>query len=178
MKKTMALWLALALVLGGCSGASGSLRVPLTFYYPRAEVDFSQGSSYIVAEMREGDGIGSDPIDILALYLRGPSNTEAFSSPFPEGTRPESFVLEDDVAQITLSAEFATCSGLELTVACACLTKTCLALTQAQLVRIRCAGALIGDAEYVEMDERSILLFDDVQAEQNNGRAAIPEKNS
>lgn len=165
MKRMMALWLALALVLGGCSGAAGDLRVPLTFYYPRAEMDFSQGSSYIIVEMREGDGVGSDPIDILAYYLRGPANAEQFACPFPEGTRPESFTLEEDVAQITLSAEFAACSGLELTVACACLAKTCLALTDARRVRIRCEGALFGDAEYVEMDEQSILLFDDVQVE-------------
>ncbi len=172
MKKHIALFLTtlllLAPMLGGCSDAQSSYRMPLSFYYPCERLDFSQGGSYIGAEVREGDETGGELSEILALYLLGPLDTERFFSPFPAQTRLEHYVLEESVLEITLSAEFSACTDSDLTVACACLAKTCLSLTQAQTVRIRCEGAQLADADYVELDEQSILLVDDVVASREN----------
>ena len=61
---------------------------------------------------------------------------------------------------LTLSRGFATYSGLELTIACACITKTAISLTGVDIVRIRADQTLLNGAEYIQMDANSVLLID------------------
>lgn len=160
MKKVLLICLALILTLFGCSQMQPSYSEPLVFYYPVNNIDFSMGSAYIQPEVREGDGVGDSLQETLDLYLKGPMDPSTYYTPFQHNTRVESISRDSQLLDITLSRGFATYTGLPLTIACACITMTCLELTDVQAVRIRAKDTTLDGADYIEMSADSLLLID------------------
>jgi germination protein M len=74
--------------------------------------------------------------ELLESYFQGPVS-EDLVSPFPEGTKVLSFAETDQGLKLTMSEDFFTLQGVEMTLATCCLTKTVCAfsgVTQISLV--------------------------------------------
>lgn len=160
MRKWIAFILAAALCLGlwGCSKQS-QYESPVQFYYCAQELSYTVGSAAIRHETREGAGMGSLE-QVLGIYLAGPES-EGLRSPFPAGVKLVEVRQEADTLYVTLSAGLARLSGLELVIACGCITMTCLSLTDAETVSIQAENALLNNQQAIVMDADSLLLLDD-----------------
>lgn len=136
MRKLLCLLLILALILplAACQ-VEGDPKV--TFYYVRQRDDFAYGiaDGVITSENRDNAGHMSDIRYVLTLYLQGPT-TEGLRSPFPAGCSLVSIKSEQNVLDVTLSGPLGALDGMDKTLACVCLAKTCFALTHSETVRI------------------------------------------
>lgn len=160
MKKSIAILLAVMLCLGlwGCEQAS-SMENPVNFYYLTADLSYKIDSTAIRSETREGAEMGSLE-HILSIYLAGPES-ETLRSPFPEKLDLVQVQQDGTTVFITVSAELARLSGLELVMACGCISMTCLELTDAEKVSISAADALLNGQGSIIMDKNSLLLLDE-----------------
>lgn len=144
MKRVMSLILILALCLSGCAFGQERLKESVTFYYLRQhsetddyEVFFTEGA--IGTETREASGHRDDLNYLLAMYLQGPMDS-GLESPFPNGSKVMDIQSENGVLTVTLNTIASRLNDMELTIACACLAKTCMALTDAETVTVETFG--------------------------------------
>ena len=165
MKRLICLLLcgAMMLCLFACAAQSEDFVKPIKFYYLRVQLpdQLYHGSedSVISAETREGQGIYQNTELLLNHYLAGPlSDTHA--SLFPSGTRLVGWHTEGNTLCITLSDQAAKLTGIDLTLACACLSKTFLELKDYETVRIQAESLPLDSKAYITMDESSLLLLD------------------
>lgn len=146
MKRFICLILALLLTLSctACIKNQESDPNSAAFYYVRTafyENDpdtFPHGSvdSLFASESRDITGRADDLTYILHLYLKGPASPE-LTAPFQANLSLVDAAVAGDCVEVTLSDVLTTLSGIDLTVACACITLTCLELTGAGSVTIR-----------------------------------------
>ena len=153
MKKHICVLLALLLCVPfwGCGKKNTANTVP--FYYPRQTPVYHAENGIISYENREI----SDPNDlaeILKLYLAGPLDN-TLAPPFPNQTHLLETRLEDGTLTVILSRHFSSLDGTKMTVACACLAKTCLELTKAQQITV------VSDSFSITLNAASFTLFDD-----------------
>lgn len=135
MKRFLCMVMTTVLMLSGCTGHGHRLKSPVTFYYLRSEYAYGSTQSVIGQEEREASGHRGDLRYLIALYLMGPSD-EDLRSPLPPGTNILSVAKADGIVTLTLSELPATMTDADFSLACACLTKTCLELTEADSVTI------------------------------------------
>ena len=156
MKRVLIVLLLLGLVLS-CWACSEKQSV--TFYYVREEPAYLFGTenAVIVGENRDSASNIQNLHSLLILYLHGPLN-ENFQSPFPRGTSLVAVQPEGDQLTIRLSSIASAMKGADLTLACACLAKTCFDATDAETVTIIATG--FGNIS-VTMTRDSLLLIDD-----------------
>ncbi len=126
-----------------------------TFYYERAEYQYGSADAVLVPEARDITGHVGELRFLLSLYLTGPLD-EKLTSPFPRGTRLEDLVLEDGSLRIYLSDIGSRVSQAQFSLACACLTLTCLELTSADQVTIH------SGSRSITMDRDSLVLDDNI----------------
>lgn len=140
MRRFLSLILVLALCLSGCGFRGDSQKEPVMFYYLRT---YSGSDTYdnfftegiIGSESREASGHQQDLSYLLAMYLQGPLDPE-LTSPFPVGCQVTEILQEEGQLTLRLSRMITAKTDMELTIACACLAKTCLDLTDADTVHI------------------------------------------
>ena len=72
---------------------------------------------------------------MLSLYFQGPSDPE-LESPFPVGCKVLEFQERDGQLTLTLSRMITAKNDMDLTIACACLAKTCMELTGANTIQV------------------------------------------
>lgn len=138
MKRILCLILAAVLLLSLCACYGQAENKP-EFYYLRSADSYQYNSSQpvIVPDDRNIQSGGDDLAYSLQLYLEGPVG-EKLTSPFPEGLRLEGLIQEKDCLIISLSPEYMTLEGIGLTLAGACLAKTCFSLSEVSRIRIQC----------------------------------------
>lgn len=127
-------------------------------YYRLAESDYSTGSAALSAEYRT-DVPRDSLTQALKMYLNGPKSSD-LQSPFPEGMKLIGAYQEGSTVYLTLSRELSDMTGLELTIACGCLTLTTLALTDAEQVQIQAVSGLLDGQGAITMDKNTLLLLD------------------
>lgn len=149
MKRIVAMILLMALLLCGCAD---KMREPVTFYYVRDsfEEDMSQ---VIGTEQREASGHRDDLLYLLALYLMGPAE-DSLVSPLPSYTTILSAEQMDSTVTVQLTDTTASLSDGQFTLACSCLTLTCLEITDAEYVTI------ISGNRSVTLGKDSLVLLD------------------
>ncbi len=163
MKRTLCLLLA-ALLLSGLWGChysdGGDILEPVEFFYPRRSETYVYGAEdgVIASEIREASGRIGDLNYLLTMYLRGPQDP-SLRSPFPANCALEEVRSGGNTLCVVLSEDFMALEGMELTLACASLAKTGLALTGLERVRIESAS----DSKNFSMtlEKSSLLLSDD-----------------
>ena len=157
MRKIIALALAILLMvsLTGCIDTGDTA----TFYYTRFEDSYLYGmdNAVIAGEYRDIAGHSGDLKYLLTLYFHGPT-TEYLCSPFPSGMVLRSVERQGDTVHVALSASLTMLTGTDLTLACACLARTCFSLTDAQSVTISSEG--LGFVS-MTLTRDSLLLVDD-----------------
>ena len=159
MKKFLALLLVIAISLSLAACASSSA---VTYYYVRNESEYLYGISdgVLVGESREAAGHVDDLRYLLILYLHGPVS-DNLTSPFPAGTKLVELTREDDALTVQLTSMFTILEGTDLTLACACLARTCFALTDVETVTILAMGL---ETVSMTLARDDLLLMDDSAA--------------
>ncbi|MBQ2785902.1 MAG: GerMN domain-containing protein [Oscillospiraceae bacterium] len=162
MKKMLCVIISFALsyTLISCDSSKESIQEPVDFYYCQLEMDYGIESQAISKEVRDAKDRRQDYSYLLSLYLNGPESY-ALYNPFPRSTSLKGFALQDSTAFVHLNSSFASLTGLDLTLACACITLTVCEMTGAQQVTIRADDALLDGNPQITMTSDSFLMMDD-----------------
>ena len=164
MKRILCLFLvcALCLPLLGCKPKSEDIEDPVNFYYRRSvdTITFGKADGVITSEQREAAGHRDDPAYLINLYLKGPAGT-GMNRTFPKGVELVKFSLEGGCAYITVSDFFSTLTGINLTLACACLTLTVCELTGAKQLTVSTSNTLLDGNRTVTMTPEDLLFLDE-----------------
>ncbi len=153
------LLLILAVCLPGCTPSSDTCEVPVNVYYRRSQFTYGRNDSVIAEASLESAGHETDIAYLLEQYLKGLSLPE-YDQTFPKGTTLVSYRLDGLTAKIVLSKHFATLSGIDLSVACACLSKTAMSLTGCREVIISAEDTQLDNNNYITVSANSYLLQD------------------
>lgn len=160
MKRIIAFALCLVLMLPQFGCASEEMRSPGLFYYRRSATAYGVEDGVIASEQRELAGMETDLDALLEAYFAGPESGE-LQSPFPRDSRVVSWQLEDGILRLTMSDDFAALSGVELTIACACIAKTLLGITGADQISLQAESVLLSGERAILLTSESIRLYDD-----------------
>lgn len=154
MKRMLSFFLIALLLLSGCGTSAERVREPVTFYYMRENPEtLRNGEDLFVGEIREAAGHRHDLSYLMALYLIGPT-AENLCSPIPRGIKITEVKEMDGTVQISLSDTGKAMTDIEYTLACTCLSMTCLELTDAESVTIT------SGERSITMDRSSLVLVD------------------
>lgn len=169
MKRFVCLILVMvwALSLLACSRQEESLQDPVRFYYPRSKITYGSADSVIAWEDQEAAGHKNDYMYLLRQYLKGPSS-ETLSRTFPRSAVLKDLQISGGTAHVLLNDYAALLTGLDLTIACACLTATIIELTGVQRVTIQAEHELLDGNISITMDREHILLLDESAARMAN----------
>lgn len=161
MKRFFSLLLLLAALFSfaSCAKSAEDIQCPARFYYPSRETKYGVADGVISSEEKETVNIQNDLGALMQAYLKGPQSP-TLTRAVPANVTLETVQAEDDTILLTLSPEFARLSGMELTIACACLSMTLLDYTQVQTVQIMASDSSLSDSESITMTRESILLMD------------------
>jgi len=160
MKKISLIILAALLLFSGCASPGKSFERPVKFYYCTNPEHYDSADNVIASVIREAKDYASD-IELLNDYLKG-EDTEGFVSYFPEGTCVEALSIDGATVRLSLSEEFATLSGLELSLAGICLSMTVFAFMDADTAELSVDGYSLDGNEILSI-RKSDLLFADTQ---------------
>lgn len=161
--KRIILLLCLCILLGlaGCAGNVDQPEVPVRFFYPRHTNDILyEGDDGVVTwELRESAGNEENYSYLLNLYLRGPT-VLPLRNPFPRATSVVSFEQNANQVILTLSDPFAQLSGMDLTLAGACLMKTVNGMTGAEILYIRTQTQSLDSSGYLLFRMEDLIFTD------------------
>ena len=166
MKRTISLFLifTIALCLFGCARHTAELQNPVRFYYPRSNPTYGAADSVIAWEEQEAAGHTEDYLYLLRQYMKGPKS-DALSRTFPRSVVIKDLQINGGNATVLLNDYASLLSGLDLTMACACLTATVCELTGVSRVTIQAEDALLDGNSAITMDRSHILLLDESAAD-------------
>ena len=159
MKKQIALLLcaALLLTLTGCgaspSGGTGK------FYYRRTVTEFGGTEGIIASEDRSIPAPPHDPDALLTAYFSGPEE-DSLTAPFPRDSAVVSWDMVEDTITLTMNDSFGALTGVELSIACACICKTLTGLLPVTQVRLQLKDGTLDGEKSILLSEDDILLYD------------------
>ena len=159
MKRILCLALALILLLPPLSGCGERIKEPVTFYYLQDSYEENM-DSLIVGEEREVAGYQDNLKYLLSFYLMGPVG-KSLHSPLPRGTNLFSVTKEYSSLSIEISNTSALLSESEFSLACACLSMTCMDLVGVEEVTV------ISGSRSLTMRQENLILNDTVKPEGN-----------
>ncbi len=159
MKRWLWILPVICCLLSCCARQDREITDPVTFYYPRVEPIYGQSDGLIAAQTRSADGDPLDYVYLLSKYLRGPQD-DTLTSPFPKGIKLISLRVDGSTVYVTLNDVIASLSGMDLTLACSCLTLTVGGLTQCDTVVIQGENSLLDGSRAIVMRPDSLLLYD------------------
>lgn len=164
MKRLFCLMLLVLLFLPGCQSQEEEEFVqPVNFYFPKADVTYFSAEGVISREVREADGYRQNYEYLLKMYLKGPESGE-LKRVFPKNVDLVRLELSETGATVVLSDAAARLTGLDLTVACACLTATVCDMTGVQTLTIRTKTQLLDGNKTITMSRDQILFLDNSEA--------------
>lgn len=155
--KRLLIFLVVAFLFYGCGPKEVKIVDPVNFYYCNKTISYSSPEAVISYEIREANGLRNSWVALLDFYLRGPSADHLYS-PFPESVTVKAFTISNGQCTVTLSNEFSSLTGIDLTLACSCLSRTIMELTGVKNIEIKFTDPVTGKFSSVTMDENSILL--------------------
>lgn len=137
MTRLICMILVFCLLLSGCSFMAERIKEPVNFYYVREnyQKDMQQ---VIASEVREASGHREDLSYLLALYSLGPTSDE-LQSLLPRSTTIQLTEYLDDSITLSLSESAASMTDADFTLAGACISLTCMELSDIRQVTLVCA---------------------------------------
>lgn len=163
MKRALCFILAALLLPSLCACTATKSNPPsetVTFYYCTSPLGYDTKDGVISPEKRNCEGYANSLEFLLNLYLAGPIE-RGFKSPFPEGLYAESITLSSNRVSITLSSIFSELKGLDLTLACVCLSKTIQELADVDNVYINYNNSDTGKRHTITIGPNSYVLVDE-----------------
>lgn len=154
MKRAICLLLAVGFLLSGCF-AGRKTDTQAVFYYCRSEYSYGEQNGVVDSEARDITGHEGDLQYLLSMYLVGPLSEE-LECPFPSRTK----ILSVRYGENSVILEITDCAKLlsdsQFSLACACLSMTCLGLTDAEQVIIN------SGSQSMTLNADSFLLYDNI----------------
>lgn len=142
-KRLLALSLALTTLLSGCSGGDRPGEGEVALYWPAGQngadgAALDQEYRTLTPEPAEGT---DEVIPLLLAALESGPQSPDWISPLPTGTRFRSWSLDGEgVLHLDLSEHYGGLSGMELSLADACIVLTCCQLPQVEVVALTVEG--------------------------------------
>lgn len=169
MKKAIVMLLLLSCLfsLPGCQLDEDAPQVPVTVYYKRSQLDYGSSDSVITTTELEAAGHETDTAYLLQQYLCGTDQVD-LALTFPADTSLISYHLEGLTAKLVLSDHFAVLTGIDLSIACACLSKTVMSLSGCREVIICAEHDQLDNNKYITVSANSYLLQDLSGVQENN----------
>ncbi len=145
MSRNLALLAALLLLLSGCAAREDAPAAEAySVYYAVSRLDANDGGDAIrPSAFYAPDGAPTDTASLAELMTRELLAQPAdalLRSPFPGGTELQKLSVAGGRATVDLSEEYARLSGIDLSIADACLTLTLTQLDGIYAVRITANG--------------------------------------
>ena len=159
MKQRILIFLSMLLLL---SLTACGIHDNVDFYYCRTNFIYNSQNSAISKETRDVTGHTEDLPYLLALYLVGPLD-ENLQSPFPVNTRLINVTQEGSTLILQLSRQADMLNDSDFSLACACLTMTCIEISEASDVTIIC------EDRTVTMNRDLLILHDVTTTETTDG---------
>ena len=163
MKRCLFILLALLLLIG-CSAPTDStvqMQLPFDFYYRTVKTDFNSENGLICPQTWD---LGSTQLpsltELFALYMQGPEGTDLIL-PIPKDAKLTAVTRRQGLVEFHFSEEYLTASGIELSIADACLAKTAFQLENVIRVRILVEGSGSEPLRDTTLEKNDIVLFDD-----------------
>ena len=156
MKRLLCLLLIILLFFAGCQ--NNTKKDTVTFYYKQSVIQYGTPDGVITGEVREEAG---DLKDLFFLYFMGPED-ETLVLPCPSGTRLLDYSWNGDALSLTISEELARLDGMDLSIACACICKTCFDITGAQTVTITTPDSEVLNPVNFTLTRDNLVLFDEL----------------
>lgn len=162
MKRIACFLFALMLLFSicACSADDSNIQVPAVFFYCAETVSYNSETGVIDSEVRETESFHGDLRSILNHYLQGPKSQQ-LNSPFPDGSCVEWLNQVGTEITLIISQPFTKLTGIHLTLACACLSKTLFSLTDAETLKIYGGHMALDSNNYITLTRDSLLLLDD-----------------
>lgn len=159
MKKMLCTALVMILLVSLLPGCGQKMKEPVTFYYQITNYQENMVSP-IAGEEREVAGYRDNLKYLLTFYLMGPISQE-LSSPLPRGIQLCGISQEGTELAIEISDTASALNDSRFSLACACLSMTCMGLTNAERVTI------ISGSRSLTFDRTNLLLSDTIISEEN-----------
>ena len=161
MKRIICLILCLLLCYPfmGCTAKEEALHSPVNFYYRTKTVKYNSDQGVIAPEVRESYGHEEDIAYLMEQYLNGPTGGKCIS-PFPAGTQVVQVDVMKNKVVIVLTSHISLLSGSELYIACTCLARTLLELTDVKEVQIISKDDLLDGKDSITIGADSFMLSD------------------
>lgn len=158
MKKVLTLALT-GLLLGLCSCTSGSDGAwedgDYRVYYSALDDQLaSMAVGYEIRELPEG----TQPVPGLLSALFQDPDTQGLESPFPDGVRLLDWAVEDGCLHLDLSEQYSGLTGIDLTIADACLTLTLCQVEGVESVYVTVEGSEIPYRPIQRLTLNDVLL--------------------
>lgn len=160
MKRIVCLLVVFALLVPLFSGCSAHRQQPVTFYYLRNDYQTDM-NGLIASEQRDASGPRDNLKYLLTVYLMGPVDKK-LRSPLPRNTMLIALHQDGEKLSIELWDTSAALSDSEFSVACACLSLTCIQLAPVTEVTIKSGDRVL------TLREDTITLNDSVRPEEGN----------
>ena len=135
LRRILPVILLLTLMSGCTLPKHPGSKVP--FYYSRNEFAFGSEDSVIVSEQRDIAGHEGELNYILSLYLMGPLD-EDLTAVFPSSIRLLRYTKGDNHLTVELTPIESNMSDVEFSLACSCLSITCMELVGCSHVTVIC----------------------------------------
>ena len=155
-KRVLPILLAALVLLCACHThrEKNSPEHPFTFYYAKNEITYGTDESVIGAEEREYDPQSMSLDDLLAGYFEGPAS-KTLSMPFPENTKVLNCQRDATTVILTMNEAYLRLSGINKSVADACLARTLLGCSGIERVTI-----LASDGSMTTLTQKNLILTD------------------
>jgi len=159
MKRSIALILLICiLLLCGCNPSAPSFQQPVSFYCLSSE-ELAPNSSVFAVQTAEGAAFSNDAAAMLNAYFRI-QGTEDTRSPFPYGLQTKEVTVSDNEVTLTVSRQLGSLEGIDLTLACACITLTLCEYLNVHSVTIFAENTTLGGKASITMTKDSLFLRD------------------
>ena len=161
MKRNFCLLLCAVILFctAACQEEAPKFESPVTFYYRTAVINDEIAASVIGPVTAEGAGLLEDPYALLNEYLKGTSQ-EGYLTTFPASTKLLTLEVTEETAYLLLNGSITRLTGVDLTIACACITLTTMELTDAKTVHIRSSSGAMDGNEEIIMDRQTLVQQD------------------
>lgn len=156
---TLIMALLILITFVGCNSLQSKTDNNVTFYYRNVDIKHGAADGVIGSETRHAGEYRNDFEHLITIYLKGPREND-HTSPFPAGIYLKQFTLGSDRAYITLSSHMSLLSGLDLVIACACLTNTVLELTGVSSIEITAEDGTLDGNPYLIFNSKDFSYLD------------------
>lgn len=170
MKRLIALLLSAALLLAfltACAPEQEPPHSPVAYFYPTETIysghhdkpHFDHSTTVLRAEAGEAVGHEKDYLYLTNMYFHGPKDA-SLHNPFPKGLAVLEFRMTNNTVILELSSNYASLSGIDLTIASACIAKTLHAMTGCNRVQLSAYNAFLDGSPFIFIDCNDLMEID------------------